>query len=187
MHGGVGRHPEGKGRLAHGRPGADDDEGGGLQAGELLVDVEVPGRDPGDVLALVVERLDPLEAAVQQLGEDLGGVGDLRDRRPRTPSTRPGRWPPRRRRGRRSRSRRSRRRRRSAGAGGRAPRRSWRTRRRWRSPACRPGGSTRVAGPPMASSSPARRSSSATVTGSAGSPWLCRVRMASKMWPWAGL
>jgi hypothetical protein len=44
-----------------------------------------------------------------------------------------------------------------------------------------------TAGPPMASSRLARRSSSATVTGSAGSPALYSEVMASKTWPWAGL
>jgi hypothetical protein len=42
---------------------------------------------------------------------------------------------------------------------------------------------TNTEGSPMVSSSPRRRSSSVTVTQSAGSPWLNNDVMAWKMWP----
>ena len=68
--------PQGEGGLAHAGPGPDDDQAGGLQAGQALVEVEEAGGDAGDRLAPVVEGLEAVEGASQQLVEGSQGVGD---------------------------------------------------------------------------------------------------------------
>ena len=82
LHGRVGHEAEGERRLAHAGPGPDDDEVGRLQAGEPLVEVVVPGRDAGDGVPPVVQRLQVVEGAGQQIpnrgdGVDAPALGHL--------------------------------------------------------------------------------------------------------------
>ena len=55
--------------LAHGGPGADDDERALLEAGQQLVEVEVAGGHAGDGLAPLVELLEAVEVVRQEVGE----------------------------------------------------------------------------------------------------------------------
>src|SRR5207302_5311193 len=67
LHGRVGHETEGEGRLSHAGPAADDDEVGGLQAGEPLVEIVVPGGDTGDRVPPVVQRLQVVQRAGQKV------------------------------------------------------------------------------------------------------------------------
>ena len=67
---------EGEGGLAHRGAGTEDVQGVGLQAGQQLVEVEEAGGRAGDGVALVVERLEPVEVVVQQVVDRRHGVGD---------------------------------------------------------------------------------------------------------------
>ncbi len=76
LQGGVGDHPEGEGRLAHGGTGAHHDERAGLEPGQEVVEVEVAGGRAGDGVAPLVQLLEAVEVVGQQLGELLRAVGD---------------------------------------------------------------------------------------------------------------
>ena len=67
--GGVGRHAQGQGRLAHGRAGPHHHQGAGLEPGGHLVEVVVAGGGAGDLRAPVVQLLDAGEGVAQQVGE----------------------------------------------------------------------------------------------------------------------
>ncbi len=69
----VRRRAERERRLPHRRPGRDDDEVAGLEAGRELVELAEPGGDAGDVDARLVEVHDPREALVEQV-VDVGEV-----------------------------------------------------------------------------------------------------------------
>ncbi len=78
LEGDVGGDVHRQGAFSHRRAGGDDHEVGGLEPGQLLVQVPEPGRQPGHFAALLFELLDPLE--------DFGEQGD----RPRSCSATPG-------------------------------------------------------------------------------------------------
>ena len=178
--------PEGERRLPHGGAGPDHDEIGRLQAGQLLVEIGVAGGQARDRLAPAEELLEVVEAVteqlpqrghrvdhpalghvedqalgvVQHLGDVLGNaVAELGDLTGhRHQPTEQGLLLD------------------DLGVVlGVADRRG----------VGLEGDEHR--GSPMDSSSPRRRSSSVTVTQSAGSPWLNREVMAPKMYPWDAL
>ena len=66
-HGEVRGHAQREARLPHARPGGEDDEVAGLEAGGEVVDVLEAGGDAGDVGAVLVQRGDAFEAFLQEL------------------------------------------------------------------------------------------------------------------------
>ena len=138
-----------------------------------------PGGGAGDDVAALEGLLQLVHRQRQQVAERAGGVGDavlgdledlglgLVERLGDVVGLEVAR------------SRRSRWRRRSAGAARPCPARSWRSARRWRSPAWRSAARAASAAPPISSSRPLRRSSSATVTASTGWPVGIRPRIAA--------
>ena len=77
----VRRDAEPEGGLPHARARGDDDEVPRLEAGGQAIQVTEARRDPGDVLAGLVELGDPLEALLQKALDvaELGGDALLRE------------------------------------------------------------------------------------------------------------
>lgn len=69
LHRRVGGCVQAEGRLAHGGPGAHDDQRVGLEPRQELVEIVEARRGAGDGLLALVERLEPIEAQVQKFPE----------------------------------------------------------------------------------------------------------------------
>ena len=71
------RDVEHEARLAHRRPGGDDDEVRGLKARRHLVQVDEAGRYSGDELLVRVQFLDRVEASLREIAQRYEPVADL--------------------------------------------------------------------------------------------------------------
>ena len=58
--------------------GAEDDQVGGLESAELIVEVAESGGDAGDLVASVVESFEAFESAGHKLVDGAGGALTLR-------------------------------------------------------------------------------------------------------------